>query len=184
MLSKLSSLILRLLGWRIEGVLPDAPKYVLIVAPHTSNWDFPLGLLTRNALRLGGSFLGKAELFRPPFGWFFRWLGGYPVDRSHSTNLVEASAALIRQHEHFILVLAPEGTRKYTPAWKTGFYYIARAAGVPILMVQFDYEHRCVRIGKLFYPGDNAEQDLAAIYDYYRGVKGKYPEKGTFSMMG
>lgn len=169
----------RLFGWKIKGEIPrDLKQYVMIVAPHTSNWDFMIGLAARSILRIDTKYVGKKELFRFPFGWLFRKLGGYPVDRSRNTNFVDATAELFREHEEFSICITPEGTRSYAPKWKTGFYYIAAKAGIPILMVGFDYSTKSVIVGPHFKPGGDLEKDFEYIRSFYRGVKGKYPEKG------
>ena len=126
--------------------------------PHTSNWDFPIGLLTRRAVGVDIKFLGKHSLFIPPFGWLFRWLGGYPVDRRKRTNLVDSVVDIFNQHDEFVISIAPEGTRKKVDALRTGFYYIARKAGIPILLCSFNYQIRTVLFGPLFYPGPDPEK--------------------------
>src|SRR5690606_22564644 len=124
MMRLVSKLVLKLLGWKSAGTFPDhLKKYVVIVAPHTSNWDFVIGLLFRKALRLEhAKFLGKHQLFKPPFGWLFRWLGGYPVDRTSSHNLVDQVVKIFHGHDEFVLALSPEGTRQRVDKLKTGFY--------------------------------------------------------------
>jgi 1-acyl-sn-glycerol-3-phosphate acyltransferase len=160
-------LMMGLTGWRIEGAVPDLPRMVLIVAPHTSNWDFLTGLWAKLALRLGGRFVGKHTLFKGPMGVFMRWLGGVPVDRRAATGFVEQVARALRDAERMVVVIAPEGTRKRTP-WKSGFYRIAVAAGVPILPVAFDYPRRAVVFAPPFRPTGDYESDLAAIRAHYR----------------
>ncbi len=175
----ISRFILRLFGWKIEGRYPfEIPKLVLIAAPHTSNWDFPLGLLVRSALGIPGNFVGKDSLFKPPLGRLMHWLGGIPVDRSQRKNFVDQIVQRFREREQICLVIAPEGTRKKVKEFKTGFYYIAKGAGVPILMCQFDWEHKIVGFSAPFYPTDNQEADFQHIYAYFRGVKGKIPAYG------
>jgi 1-acyl-sn-glycerol-3-phosphate acyltransferase len=159
-------LMLGLSGWRISGTFPDVPKAVLIVAPHTSNWDFPIGVYVKLALRLGGRFVGKHTLFRGPFGLILRWLGGIPVDRSAATGFVGAAAAELRLAEKMVLVLAPEGTRRRAP-WKSGFWRIAREAGVPVLPCAFDYRSREVVFLPLFETTVDYERDLAALRSLY-----------------
>lgn len=173
----ISSFILKILGWKVQ--LPPKPwpeKYVIIVVPHTSNWDFPLGLLVRSAIGENVRFVGKDSLFKPPFGRLFRWLGGIPVDRSKRNNFVDAVADQIRQNDGMKICIAPEGTRKRVEKLKTGFYYIAKGAGVPILLCKFDYGNKLIGISAPHYPTDDMEADFAAIHAYYRGVKGKNPE--------
>ena len=142
--------LLRALRWRIEGEIPNVAKFVLIVAPHTSNWDFVIGIVAKWALGIRVTFLGKNTLFRFPFGAAMRALGGVPVDRSASHDVVRDIVAEFARRERMILALAPEGTRKHVERWRTGFYHIARGAGVPILSVALNYGVRAIQIGPLF----------------------------------
>lgn len=178
MSSALSKFILRIFGWKIEGFDPNRlDKLVVIVIPHTSNWDFPLGLLVRKALDAEHlKFVGKDSLFKPPFGALFRWLGGYPVDRSKRTNFVDSIVDLFGRIDRLGVVLSPEGTRKKVDKLKTGFYYIALGAGLPIVMVRFDWSHKLVTWREPFQPTGDFDADLKVIEDYYRGVQGKVPE--------
>jgi 1-acyl-sn-glycerol-3-phosphate acyltransferase len=155
-------------GWRFEGTFPDVPKLVLIVAPHTSNWDFLTGLWAKLALRLGGRFVGKHTLFHGPQGVLMRWLGGLPVDRSAATGFVRETARLLRDCDSMTLVIAPEGTRRLADQWKSGFYRIAVEAGVPILPVGFDYSRRVIFFAPLFEPSGDYEKDLAVLRSHYR----------------
>jgi 1-acyl-sn-glycerol-3-phosphate acyltransferase len=174
----LSKFLLRVFGWKITGQYPDeVKKFILIVVPHTSNWDFPLGIIVRGALKKDIKFLGKSSLFKPPFGWFFRALGGYPVDRSKSTNLVDAVVDIFNEKEEFVVTIAPEGTRSKVDRLRTGFYYIALGAKIPILLVTFDFEHKEVRIIELFYPTGDKEKDFDHIHQAFKGIKGRHPEK-------
>jgi 1-acyl-sn-glycerol-3-phosphate acyltransferase len=166
-----------LTGWRFEGKVPNLPKLVLIVAPHTSNWDFPVGLQAKLALRLGGTFIGKHTLFRWPLGVFMRAIGGIPVDRAAATGFVSEVARLLREAERMTVVLAPEGTRKRIPQWKSGFYRIAVEAGAPILPVGFDYSRKVVFFAPLFNPTGDYEKDLSELRSYYRPEMGKRPEE-------
>ncbi len=177
MLSAISKWILRRFGWKIEGHYPyELKKFVLIVIPHTSNWDFPLGVLVRSALRAKINYVGKDSLFRPPFGWFFRWLGGYPVNRSKSSHFVDSVVEIFKKEERFALTIAPEGTRKKVEKLKTGFYYIALGAQVPIVMVKFDWSNKIVGIREPYYPTRNFDADMEIIKNFYGGVKGKNPQ--------
>ncbi len=166
------------MGWRSVGDFPAGlKKYVVIVAPHTSGWDFVIGVLFRSALRMEHAhYLGKAELFKPPFGFLFRWLGGYPVDRSSRHNMVEQVVNIFQQHDEFVLALSPEGTRQRVDRLRTGFYNIARQAKVPIVMVGFDYQRKLVLIDKPF-DVTTEEVDMKRILDFFRPVRGKFPEK-------
>ena len=174
----LSRLIFRIIGWKVTGVLPDGKvkKSVFIALPHTSNWDFPIGIMVRSILSIKITYIMKSSMFKPPFGWFFRWTDGMPVDRSKSNNLVEGVIELYNSHDSFHTVIAPEGTRKYVKNLKSGFYYIALGAKVPIIMVRFDYGKKEVRFREPFYPTGDKEKDFEIIREYFKGVKGKIPE--------
>ena len=173
----LARLSLRLVGWKVDGRFPDLDKFVVIGAPHTSNWDFMLFLAVIFTLRTNVRFMGKAELFNSPFGWFFYWCGGIPVDRSKSTGLVEQMVDACNRAEQFILVIAPEGTRSHVREWKMGFYHIARSAGIPIVYAAVDGIRKKVNVGQIFQPGEDAEADLKAIKGYFAGRTGIKPRK-------
>jgi len=166
---------LKLTGWTVDGSLPpDGARSVLIAAPHTSNWDLPYTLMVAFALNLNVRWMGKASIFRFPFGGIMRWLGGIPVDRSQSNNLVAASADSLRSAATpFQLVVPPEGTRSKTRYWKTGFYYIALAAQVPIVMAYMDYSRKVSGLGPIFRPTGDVEKDMASIKAFYAPFKGK-----------
>ncbi|QNJ98850.1 1-acyl-sn-glycerol-3-phosphate acyltransferase [Constantimarinum furrinae] len=167
----------KFLGWSIEGSFdPSVKKSVVIVVPHTSWHDFYVGSFARRILKTEINFVAKRELFRPLFGWYFRWMGGAPLDRTPGQNKVEAIAEIFKKKEEFRLALAPEGTRKKVDAWKTGFYYIAVKANVPIIPVAFDYKTKTVFIHPAFYPEGNLKDDLPKLRDYFKGVVGKKPE--------
>jgi len=170
-----SLVFLRLGGWQVVGELPTGmPKCVLIAAPHTSNWDLPYTLMVAFALRLNIYWMGKASLFRFPFGPVMRWLGGIAVDRSRNTNLVAASAAAITAADGPLqLVVPPEGTRGRTRHWKTGFYFIAQEAGVPIVLAFIDYEKKIGGLGPVFVPTGDVDADMAEIKRFYAPIKGK-----------
>jgi 1-acyl-sn-glycerol-3-phosphate acyltransferase len=174
-LRAVSRIVLRLNGWTIEGSLPpQAAKAVLIAAPHTSNWDLPYTLMTGFVLNLNLYWMGKASLFALPFGPVMRWLGGIAVDRSKSNNLVAASAqALVEADGPVQLVVPPEGTRGKTRHWKTGFYFIALEAKVPIVLAYMDYERKAAGLGPLFVPTGDVERDMEEIKRFYAGVKGR-----------
>ena len=165
--------VLSLLGWRIDGGIPPVKKAVIIVAPHTSNWDFVVGIAAKFALRLGASWLGKDSLFRWPFGVVFRHWGGIPVDRSTPQAMVSQVVARFDAHEQFVVGLAPEGTRKARGHWRSGFWYIAKGAGVPILPVAFDYPSKSIRIAELFWVGDDVEADVAKLKAWYSAFTGR-----------
>ncbi|WP_439129805.1 1-acyl-sn-glycerol-3-phosphate acyltransferase [Polaribacter sp.] len=166
-----------ILGWKVEGIFPETPKkYVVIAAPHTSWVDFPIAILTRMSLGTMIHFIGKDSLFKWPFGYFFKVLGGTPVDRSKSNNLVDAVIEIFNKKEHFKLGLSPEGTRKKVEKWKTGFYYIAKGANVPIVMATLDFENKKVKISEPYYTTDNFEEDFKYFKHFYKNIKGKNPE--------
>lgn len=166
---------LKLAGWHFEGAFPDVPKCVLIVAPHTSNWDFLVGLAVVFALDLRASWLGKHTLFRAPFQGFLRWLGGIPVDRRSSNGVVGACVASFAEAPALWLALSPEGTRKGARPWKSGFYLIASGAGVPIVPVGFDYPDHAIRFMAPFQPAGDLEQDLPRIQGLFSEVRGLRP---------
>ena len=173
----LAKTLMRLVGWRVDGKLPDIPKFVLIGAPHTSNWDFLLFLGVIFSLRANVHFMGKAELFRFPIGWFFRFCGGVPVDRKKSTGLVEQMVRVCNESEKFILTIAPEGTRHHVVEWKRGFYHIAKSAGIPIVMAVVDGRHKTVRVGQVFHPTEDIEADMKTIMGIFEGATGIKPRK-------
>lgn len=172
---------LRATGWKIEGALPPhAAKCVLIAAPHTSNWDLPYTLMVAFVLRLNIYWIGKQSLFRLPFGALMRWLGGIAVDRARSTKLVTASAQAIQAADGPLqLVVPPEGTRGRTRHWKTGFYFIALEAQVPIVMAYMDYERKRSGLGPVFTPSGDVASDMAQIKSFYAPFKGKRADSFT-----
>ncbi len=174
-----SRAFLRLNGWTVEGALPsEAAKSVLIAAPHTSNWDLPYTLMVAFCLHLNIYWTGKASIFRWPFGAVMRWLGGIEVDRSKNNNLVSASAAAIVAADGPLqLVVPPEGTRGKTRHWKTGFYYIALEARVPIVMAYMDYERKVSGLGPIFKPSGDVEADMAEIKRFYAPIKGRRADR-------
>lgn len=176
---RFANFILRLFGWHVEGTIPlSLKKYVVIAAPHTSWWDFFLGLFGRAAIGRKIVFLGKDSLFKPPLGWVMRWLGGYPVDRSKHTKLVDQVITLFNQKEEFAVSLAPEGTRKKVTEFRSGFYYIARGARVPIICVKMDYGNKKLIFSPPFYPTHDAQWDLNQLWNHFIGVRGKRPQLG------
>jgi 1-acyl-sn-glycerol-3-phosphate acyltransferase len=174
--ASLAYLMLRALGWRFEGQVPNVPKAVLIVAPHTSNWDFPLGLLAKTALRLRVSWLGKHTLFGPPWGWLWRALGGLPVNRSAAGGLVDDVVRAFAERTQLVLALSPEGTRSKVERWKSGFHRMALAAGVPIVPLAFDYSVRAVRFLPPLTPGPDYEADLASLRAHFTPGMAYRPE--------
>ena len=172
----LSGLILRLIGWKTAGQVPTAPKYVMIGYPHTSNWDTLLGLLVFKALGVRLNWVGKHTLFKPPLGWLIRWMGGIPVDRSDPRDFVQQMIDIFKVSDELVLTLSPEGTRKKTDHWKTGFYRIAVGADVPVALAFLDYSRKTGGFGPLLHPGDDLEKDLEIIQEFYAPIKGKFPE--------
>lgn len=168
----LAAFIMRLAGWRVQGKLPDIPKFVLVGAPHTSNWDFVLFLGVIFTLRANVRFMGKAEIFRSPIGAFFRYCGGVPVDRKKSTGLVDQMVQVCNESERFILTIAPEGTRHHVTEWKRGFYHIAKGARIPIVIAVVDGRHKTVRIGQMFHPTEDMEADMKTIQGFFAGIVG------------
>ena len=171
--------VLKLKGWRVEGALPaHAHKCVLIAAPHTTNWDLPYTLMAAFVLRLNVYWMGKASIFRPPFGPVMRWLGGIAVRREQSNSLVAASAAALRAADGPVqLIVPPQGTRGKTTQWKTGFYYIAREAGLPILLAYIDYPNKRVGLGPVFEPSGDVERDMQAVKAFYAPLRGRHGER-------
>jgi 1-acyl-sn-glycerol-3-phosphate acyltransferase len=167
--------MMKITGWRIGGEMPNEPKFVIIVAPHTSNWDFPVGLWVLFALGFRGSFLAKHSLFKWPLGPLLKWLGGIPIDRGVHKMRVRGISDAFLKSEKMILVITPEGTRKYVKEWKSGFYYIADGAKVPIVPVAFDYAIKEVRIGAPFRTTGNREADIEELKNFFRGVKARIP---------
>jgi len=175
----LSRHTLRLLGWTLTGAMPaQAPQSVVIAAPHTSNWDFPYTLMVAFAMNLNIQWMGKQQLFRFPFRMLMQWLGGIPVDRSQSTNLVEASVHTLRTAQRDLhLVVPPEGTRSQSRQWKTGFYYIALGAQVPIILGYLDFAQKKSGLGPAFMPSGDLAAEMAKIKAFYAPFKGKNPDQ-------
>lgn len=167
----------RILGWKLVGNFPSQlKKYVVIAAPHTSWRDFPIAILARNTSGEKINFIGKNSLFKGPFGFIFRSLGGTPVDRTSSNNLVDAIVQIFNTKEQFRLGISPEGTRKKVDKWKTGFYYIAKGAKVPIVMATLDFENKQIKISETYDTTDSKEKDFEYFHSFFKGVKGKKPE--------
>jgi len=172
-------ILYHILGWKVVNTFPKhLKKYVIIAAPHTSWQDFSMGMLAKYAIGLPANYIGKDSLFKPPFGFIFRWLGGAPVDRSKSNNLVDQIVAIFNTRDQFVLAMSPEGTRKKVAKWKTGFYYIAKGAGVTIVMVTLDFEHKQFKFSEPYYPTNDMEADFKHFHDFFKDVKGKNPELG------
>lgn len=174
MLARIMRALLRVFRWRIDGEVPPHPKMVLIGAPHTSNWDFPLAMVAAPALGLRIRWLGKHTLFRKPFGWFFRMLGGIPVDRARASGLMRQAVEMFEGTDRLTLVITPSGSRSVRDHWKSGFYHIARGAEVPIVMIGVDGANRTLVVGGDFVPTGDLKADMdrvRAFYGPYRGIK-------------
>ena len=174
---RIARFILRTIGWRTHVVPPPGKRYVLIGAPHTSNWDFFIMLLLMGAERVPIRWMGKDSLFRWPLGPVMRSLGAIPVNRRERTNLVSQIAALYDQYDELVIGISPEGTRSKTSRWRTGFYYIALQAQVPIVMAYVDYQEKIIGLGKSLVPSGDIQADFEIIREFYTGFMGKYPVK-------
>lgn len=167
---------LRLFGWKIRGEDPTYTKFVFIAAPHTSNWDLPFMLATAYAMRLRISWFGKHTIFRAPWGWFLRKLGGIPVDRRAAQSLVMQLVERFQSTDYLVLGVPPEGTRSKVPVWKSGFYHVALQSGVPIGLGYLDYSRKLCGLGMFMIPTGNVKEDMDKIRAFYRNVRGKYPD--------
>jgi len=172
----------RLRGWKAEGVVPEPRKFVLIAAPHTSNWDFVYFIGLTEELALRPHFMGKLSLFRWPLSAFMRQVGGIPVDRSGSRNYVQAMVDEFARRKEFILTIAPEGTRSKTKKWRTGFYHIAVAAKVPMVMGFMDYSRKTGGLGPLIWPTGDFRADMTKVFETYIGCVPKFPERAVQSI--
>lgn len=166
-------IILRLGGWAVDGKAPDLPKYVVIFAPHTSNWDLPMVVVYALVLRVNVLWLGKSTLFRGPLDWMFRFLGGLPIDRSKAHNVVGQTIKFFRDRDRLAIGIAPAGTRKHVGEWKTGFYHIAKGAGVPILLSYIDYGRKQGGFGPLIAPSGDMDNEIDQMQKFYKGITGK-----------
>lgn len=165
------------MGWKIEGEFDSSlKKFVVIVAPHTSNLDFIVCSFARRILRTEINYVGKKALFAWPIGWYFRWMGGAPIDRTKGQNRVEAIAHIFKSRAEFRLAIAPEGTRKKVDRWKTGYYYIAVAANVPIIPVSLNYPKKVLRVGTPFYTTGDIALDEPNIQEFFKDAMGKKAE--------
>jgi 1-acyl-sn-glycerol-3-phosphate acyltransferase len=166
---------LRLLRWRIEGEFPDLRRFIIVVAPHTSNWDFVVGLLCDLALDLEAAFLAKNSIFVGPFGRWLKSLGGIPVVRSASHNVVAQVAGEFERRDQLVLAVAPEGTRSKVDSWKSGYWHIARAAGVPIVPVGLDFGRRAAVIGTPHTTTASLADDEQALRAFFNGIEPRHP---------
>jgi 1-acyl-sn-glycerol-3-phosphate acyltransferase len=173
----LSRIVFRFAGWKPAGRRPDISSYVIIAAPHTSNWDFLYTLCLAFILEIKPFIMMKAEWFRWPLGPLLRWFGPIPVDRSKSTHVVARSIQAFREHPRMVLVVPPSGTREKVMYWKTGFYHIAMGAKVPIVLGYLDYRRKVGGIGPIVHPTGDMEGDMKIIRDFYAGITAKYPKQ-------
>lgn len=173
-------LLYRKLGWTKDITVEHPQKYIICLAPHTSNWDFVLGQLYSHAEGIKINYLIKKEWFFWPMGWFFRKTGGIPVYRQKKTSMTDTLAEIANNSDEFRLCITPEGTRKANPEWKKGFYFIALKAGIPILLYAIDYERKLIKCTKSITPTGNIEKDMTEIKNYFEGIKGRHPE--SFAM--
>ncbi len=179
----LALIFFRLAGWKAEGQRPDMDQYVIIAAPHTSNWDFVYTMCLAFVLRIRPLVMMKGEWFRWPLGPFFRWLGALPVDRGKSHGVVAQSIEAFHAHPRMVMVVPPSGTRRQVVYWKTGFYHIAQGARVPIVLGYLDYGRKAGGIGPTLYPTGNIEADMKTIRSFYADISGKYPKKASNAMV-
>ncbi|MFT5677341.1 MAG: 1-acyl-sn-glycerol-3-phosphate acyltransferase [Paraglaciecola sp.] len=179
----LGKAVMRVMGWQFSGEFPTHSKMILIVAPHTSNWDFVLGLGVAFSLRLKITFFGKHSIFIPPFDRLLRRCGGIPVERSSAHGVVEQMVKQMRDADKMILCLSPEGTRSRIEKWKTGFLHIAKKADVPVFLVAFDYKKKHIEFGPVHKISDDIPLELNRIYRYYANVQAKYPENVATKIM-
>ena len=168
--------MLAVMGWRVTGAIPDRPKLVIIAAPHTSNWDFFVAIAAKLALGIDVRWLGKDSLFAGPLGLVMRALGGLPVDRSSSHDVVSQIVERFARADRLVIGIAPEGTRKRVERWRTGFYHIAHGAGVPIVPVALNFGERAIQLGEPFVPSGDVEKDVAALQQRFVGVRGRTRE--------
>lgn len=173
----LAIFFMAMIGWRVTGGLPNLDKFIIIGAPHTSNWDFVLVIAAATSLGIRISWMGKHTMFWGPLGLLFRWMGGVPVDRRAKYGVVGESVAAFKRQEKLILGIAPEGTRGRVREWKSGFYRIAEGAHVPILLAAFDYGGKQINLGPVLRPSGDFEHDLALIRAHYAPIRPRYQEK-------
>lgn len=181
-MKKIISWIFKIWGWKIVGCAPEGlKKCVVVVGPHTSNWDFIVGRMAFMMMDINGKYLIKSDLFFFPLGNLLRAIGGIPVDRKKNNNLTESAATMFEKEDELFLVFSPEGTRSYNPNWKKGFYYIALKAKVPILIGYIDFSTKTGGFHSILEPSGNVQEDIQKIKNILKDYKGKYPEKGIIS---
>ncbi len=169
----------KVLGWTTKVTVPDYDKYIICVAPHTSNFDFLLGIIFYTAIGRRTGFMMKKEWFIWPLGILLRRMGGIPVRRNKKTSLVAQLSDEAKKRKTFHLAITPEGTRSANPNWKRGFYYIALEAKIPILLAAPDYEKKCITLEKEIIPSGDIDKDMREIKLYFKDVKGKHPKRFT-----
>lgn len=171
--------LLKLFGWKIDSTTPQNVKQaVVVMGPHTSNWDFVIGKMAFAHYKVNAKFLIKKELFKPPMGWILKAMGGIPVDRKKNNNITEQAVNYFKEHETCYMVFTPEGTRSYSPNWKKGFYYIAQNANVPIYIAYIDYKRKIGGFHSLFEPTGNSDADIRYIKSVLSEFQGRFPENG------
>lgn len=181
-MGKLMFFILKLFGWKIDPHTPEGiKKAVVVMGPHTSNWDFVIGKIAFAKYGINAKFLIKKELFVPPLGWLLKSLGGIPVNRKANNNFTDQAVTYFTENDSMFMVFTPEGTRKYNPNWKKGFYYIALKAQVPLYLGYIDYEKKTGGFHSMFEPTGNADEDIREIKKILSEYKGKFPENGIRS---
>lgn len=170
--------LLRITGWKFEGELPNLPKFIIIGGPHTSNWDFIVAIAILWTIDLNVDIMGKKEAFYPPLGWILRWLGTFPVDRQSPVGVIDQVVERFERQEKFVLGIAPEGTRKKVPRWKTGFYRIAQKAEVPIFPITVHFRERRVCFNPILYPTGDMENEIALLRSYFDAGRGRHAHLG------
>lgn len=170
---------LALTGWKLDLKIPSEPKIIMIVAPHTSNWDFVLCMLSMGATKIDMHWLGKNTLFKGPWGPALRWLGGIAVDRASPSGLIRQTVRTYAKRETLVIAITPEGTRSRTKQWKRGFYHIAQIGKIPVLPIAIDYKHKLITSGELLRPSGDWDADMKPVFAFYRDVTAKFPESFT-----
>ncbi len=173
----IASSILKLWGWKVKGEKPKFKKYVFLAAPHTSNWDFPIGRLSTTVMGIDNKVLMKKSWFFFPLGYIFKWLGAMPIDRSKSGTVIDYILRLFEEKDEFVFAITPEGTRSYVESWKTGFYTIATRANVPVVLGYLDFAKKETGVGPTIYLTGDKKADFEKIMQFYRTIGAKHPEK-------
>jgi 1-acyl-sn-glycerol-3-phosphate acyltransferase len=179
MRGRLATWALRLRGWQLAGGAPPLRKYVVVLAPHTCNWDFPLAMLAASGYGIRLSWLGKHTIFRWPVAGFLRAIGGIPVHRERHDGMVGQVVEAFAARDTLVVGMTPEGTRTATPHWKSGFYHMARRSGVPIVLASLDRPRRRITLGPVVMPTGDAAKDMEAVRSFYAGDRGIHPHKAS-----